>query len=151
VSEVASGYDVLITATFIFGLALISLSMALSTLFQDSKLAPQVGMFLLLLPSSMFFYVFSQRAKFLAIGTLSNQLFPLTYLAPHFSFGVIMLEFYVKGGPESLLNLDVNVAWISLLCSIPLYLLAYMYLDAVIPNAYGIRESPLFCLKCRQT
>jgi ATP-binding cassette subfamily A (ABC1) protein 3 len=68
---------------------------------------------------------------------------------PNFSFSVIMLEFYIKGGPKLLFGLDVTVAWWSLVLATPFYLLVYMYLDGIIPNAFGIRESPLFCFKCR--
>lgn len=55
-SKVGAGYDVLFSAIFFFGLALVAMSMALTTLFSDSKLSPQVGMYLLLLPTSIFFY-----------------------------------------------------------------------------------------------
>jgi hypothetical protein len=58
-----------------------------------------------------------------------------------------MLEFYIRGGPKILLGLDVNVAWWCLGLATPFYLLLYMYLDGIIPNAYGIRESLCFCLK----
>lgn len=52
-----------------FGLALISLSMTLSTFFRDSKLAPQVGMTILMLPTSVFFYVLTN-----SITKLDSQL-----------------------------------------------------------------------------
>lgn len=85
---------------FLFGLALISLAMALTTLFTDSKLSPQVGMYLLLLPTSIFFFMISQRISIFGhTDTLAYRLFPLTYIMPNFSFSVIMLEFYIKGGP----------------------------------------------------
>jgi MFS superfamily sulfate permease-like transporter len=85
---------------FLFGLALISLSMALTTLFTDSKLSPQVGMYLLMLPTSIFFFMISQRISIFGNSdTLAYRLFPLTYIMPNFSFSVIMLEFYIKGGP----------------------------------------------------
>lgn len=51
----------LVAAITLFGSALISISMALTTLFTDSKLSPQVGMYLLLLPSSIFFYMITNR------------------------------------------------------------------------------------------
>lgn len=46
-----------------------------------------------------------------------------------------------------LLGLNVNLAWWCLGLSTPFYLLVYMYLDGVIPNAFGIRESLCFCFK----
>lgn len=58
-----------------------------------------------------------------------------------------MLEFYIRGGPKLLLGLDVNVAWWCLGLATPFYLIIYMYLDGIIPNAFGIRESLCFCFK----
>lgn len=46
-----------------------------------------------------------------------------------------------------MLDLNINVAWISLFLVTPLYIILYMYLDAIMPNAFGIRESCCFCLK----
>lgn len=139
-------------AIFFFGLALISLSMTLTTLFTDSKLAPQVGMYLLLLPTSLFFYAETKRMDILPPfdDSLAYRLFPLTYLMPHFSFSVVMLQFYIKGGPQLLLHLNVDLAWYCLIGATPFYLLVYMYMDGVIPNAFGIRESCCFCFKCRR-
>ena len=48
------------------------------------------------------------------------------------------------------MGLDVTYAWIALTTSIPLYFLMYMYLDAIIPNEFGIAMSPCFCLKKRK-
>jgi len=66
---------------------------------------------------------------------------------PNFSFSVIMLEYYIKGAPKVLLGLDVTLAWWCLGLATPFYLMIYMYLDGVIPNAYGIRENLCFCCK----
>lgn len=108
-------------------------------------------MYLLLLPTSIFFYVMTQRMSIFERpgheDTLAEKLFPLTYLMPNFSFSVIMLQFYIKGGPQILMGLDVNVAWYCLIAATPFYLLVYMYLDGIIPNAFGIRENLCFCFK----
>jgi hypothetical protein len=58
---IGAGPKVLFGSVILFGLALISISMALTTLFTDSKLSPQVGMYLLLLPTSIYFYVMTNR------------------------------------------------------------------------------------------
>ena len=87
----------------------------------------------------------------IAPDTLGYKLFPLTYLMPHFSFSVIMLQFYIEGGPKYLMHLDVDFAWYCLIGATPFYILLYMYMDGIIPNAFGISESLCFCLKCRRT
>lgn len=98
--SIGAGPKVLFGAVILFGFGLISIAMALTTLFTDSKLSPQVGMYLLLLPTSIFFYVMTNRMQLIGHpDTLGYKLFPLTYLMPNFSFSVIMLEFYIKGGP----------------------------------------------------
>lgn len=109
-------------------------------------------MYLLLLPTSIYFYAMTKRMDLLPPYTdsLGYQLFPLTYIMPHFSFSVVMLQFYMKGGPHWLLHLDVDFAWYCLLAATPFYIFLYMYLDGIIPNAFGIRESCCFCLKCRR-
>lgn len=63
-NPIGAGPKMLYGSIFLFGLALISLAMALTTLFTDSKLAPQVGMYLLLLPTSIFFFMITNRISF---------------------------------------------------------------------------------------
>ena len=108
-------------------------------------------MYLLLLPTSIFFYVITNRMQ--EIGqekSFGYKVFPLTYLMPNFSFSVIILEYFIKGGPKFLLGLDVTLAWWCLGLATPFYILLYMYLDGVIPNAYGIRENFCFCVRSRK-
>jgi ABC-type transport system involved in multi-copper enzyme maturation permease subunit len=63
---------VLFLGTILFGLALMSLSMVLSTIFTDSKLSAQVGMFLLLLPTSIYLFCISQRLQAVALNKQSS-------------------------------------------------------------------------------
>ena len=48
-----------------------------------------------------------------------------------------------------LLQLDVRVAWAALFLATPVYLALYAYLDAIMPNNFGIRQSCCFCVKRR--
>ena len=72
------------------------------------------------------------------------------YVCPNFSFGVILLDFYIKDGAKTILNLNVGVAWACLTISIPAYLALYAYMDAILPNTFGIRESCCFCCRKRK-
>ena len=47
----------------------------------------------------------------------------------------------------SILDLNVKVAWVCLILATPVYVGLYMYLDAIMPNVYGIRQSCCFCFK----
>ena len=94
---IAGSLKIVLFATILFGFALIAFSMTLSTLFSDSKLSPQIGMYILLLPTSVYFYVMPNRINVIERfnPTLGYKLFPLCYLMPNFSFSVIMLDFYI--------------------------------------------------------
>ena len=98
-------------------------------------------MFLILLPTSIYLFCISQRLQTVILNKQSSgyQAFQLTYILPNFSFGIILLDFYINGGPALILDLNVNVAWYSLLLTTPVYVALYMYLDAIMPNVYGIR------------
>jgi hypothetical protein len=45
------------------------------------------------------------------------------------------------------MEIDVTYAWIALILQPFVYFLIYLYLDSVIPNAFGISKGWLFCLR----
>ena len=51
--------SVLFVGTILYGLALMSFSMVITTIFTDSKLSAQAGMFVLLLPTSVYLFCIS--------------------------------------------------------------------------------------------
>ncbi len=63
---------VLFLGTILFGLALMSLSMIISTIFTDSKLSAQVGMFIIMLPTSIYLFCISQRLQAVALNQQSS-------------------------------------------------------------------------------
>lgn len=71
----------------------------------------------------------------------------VAYILPHFSFGIVILDFFTRGAALALFGIKVAYAWLALVFSIPLYLGLYFYLDAIIPNEYGIAISCCFCLR----
>ena len=73
-------------------------------------------------------------------------LFQIGYVLPHFSFSIVFLEFLTKGG-ASAIGFNVALAWITLILQTPLYLTLYLYLDAIVPNRFGIALKCCFCLK----
>lgn len=138
-----------------FGNALVTLSMAFSTIFQDSKIAGMVGSFVVFLPVSFFIFAVVQRMSHLikVISLLEPassgfQWFQLTYLLPHFSFGVISADFFSGGNAQLLLGVDPTWAWVALILTTPAYILLYVYLDQVIPNEFGISKPCLY--PCRK-
>jgi len=149
---------VLLIALIFNGLSLVSLSLLMSTFLFDSKVASQIGTFILFLPCSVFLFSFVtvvvQYTLHLvadALDTtddefLGHYLFQIGYILPHFSFGIVFLEFLTKGG-ATLLGFNVVFAWISLILQTPIYLALYLYFDAVVPNQFGIALKCCFCCK----
>ena len=81
--------------------------------------------------------------------------FEFMYWFPAFPFGRLLLEFLIDhGGPmfffQLIVPLDEWKAWTALLITIPTYFIAFVYFDAIIPNAYGIASPWCFCIsECR--
>merc|ERR1712176_969322 len=106
---------VLLIALIFNGLSLISLSLFMSSFFHDSKVATQIGIFILFVPCSIFLFSIVTVITQMLIHWFSSVLeltddqftghyyFQIGYVLPHFSFGVIFLEFLTKGG-ASILN-----------------------------------------------
>jgi hypothetical protein len=44
-------------------------------------------------------------------------------------------------------SLSLPFAWAALIVATPFWIFAYTYLDAVMPNTYGVRRHPCFCCK----
>lgn len=68
---------------------------------------------------------------------------------PHFSFGIVLLDYFTAGVANELLDVSSTFAMVCLIVSIPVYIGLYMYLDAVIPNEFGIAKTCCFCLRKR--
>jgi hypothetical protein len=167
----------LIFAVLLFACSLLSMSMTISSLFTDSKLSAQVGPLMLLFPSSIAMAIvvskLAPNMEILAnnkvmeecclVGSTccdpdyipqeikSADAIYCGYFIPHFPFTVAMLDFFFEDGAKNLLGLSSSVAYMCLgICSVFYYFL-YEYLDAIIPNAYGIKKGCCCCLTyCRK-
>lgn len=121
--------------------------MALSTLCKNSKISLSIAFWLLLFTFSIYIYFLSNRLSDIVENKNTTQYFTIGYILPNFSFGIILAEFYIKGGAQSIFNLDIATAWLALGLSIPFYTCLYLYLDGIVLNSYGERKNYLFCLK----
>ena len=130
----------------------------MSSFFHDSKVATQIGIFILFVPCSIFLFSIVTVITQMLLHWFSTVLeltddsfnghyyFQIGYILPHFSFGVIFLEFLTKGG-ATVLDFNVAVAWITLILQTPVYLALYLYFDAIVPNQFGIALKCCFCLR----
>jgi len=89
-------------SVLLYGLALMSVALFLTTIFTDSKLSAQVGIYILMFPTSIFLYCVSRRLTISSIDTPNtydgNPLFQFSYIIPNFSFGVILIDYYIHDG-----------------------------------------------------
>ncbi len=136
-------------ALLLFGSGLLTMTMSISTVFTDSKLSVQIGTFLLFLPVSTFFCCLVAVIMQNDVGkhNYGSNFLQIGYLLPQFSFGVIILDGFFTNGAKTFLDLNVIPAWICLFLSTPCYFGLYVYLDSIIPNAFGIRLECCFCCK----
>ncbi|KRX06128.1 P-loop containing nucleoside triphosphate hydrolase [Pseudocohnilembus persalinus] len=120
---------------FLYLIASVHQSFALSPFFNNSKLAGEIGTFIMTL-SSLFYYlvVFGYQSKFLFILVC---LIP----QPAISFAIMSEKDAIQS------NIDTDLAFKMLIFDIFIYFLLYLYFEEVFPNEYGIKRAPLFFTK----
>lgn len=92
----------LFVAIFLFGLAMIAMTLACSTLFHDSKIAGQISFFIIFLPLSLFLLAIVDGTNKATVAIIKQEVFSYAwiqagYIMPHFSFGIIVLEYFSGG------------------------------------------------------
>ena len=115
--------------------------MALSTLLSDSKLAIQMAPLILFAPGSIATLLVSfSFGNWFITGSpfILGWVFKLLYFLPQMPFAVLMSEYFRPHSAEDVLGVTLAGAWVAAIL-VPIgYFLLYFYLDAIIPNAYGI-------------
>jgi len=163
----------------LYGFANIAFFMTVSTFFSDAKLASQNGLLLTIIPASLFLYFMTSKVLGLnnlvtPITDVSdlNHTYGWVYaiiwipIVPCFHLVIsytdpvtsVFAKAYCTNGFGVTMNcgliqahhIPTWVSWTALIVEIPLWYLAYLYFDSVIPNTYGIAKSPCFCLKRSQ-
>jgi ABC-type microcin C transport system permease subunit YejB len=72
--------------------------MALSALCKNSKISLSIGFWLIMFTFSIYIYFLSNRLSDIVENKSTTQYFTIGYILPNFSFGIILAEFYIKGG-----------------------------------------------------
>jgi len=145
----------------LIGLNLVAVCMCMSTFFTDSKLSVQLGTILLFFPVALMFYstLATCAASITAIFTFTpyygEQWLQLGYILPHYTFGFTLLDFLVDHGAPAvvfrvILPTNMTRVWYANVATIFFYIGLYVYLDAVIPNKYGVTQDWCFCLPCKR-
>jgi len=122
----------------------IPFAMSLSTFFDDSKVAAYMGQLFLILPMILFITLVQNESKWI-YAFYFIPLFPacsiLVYLTTPRNLAITLIF-----DPS---YISMPASWGMLVVSTPLWILAYLYLDSVLPSEYGIQKHPLFCLRSR--
>lgn len=111
--------------------------MSLSTFFQDSKVAGQVGGILLSVPVILFLQLLTTQSKLIYVFFFIPSMPAMTLIVK-----------LTTATDTSLIPIDVTaldpsyisypIAWGSLILSIFVWFYIYIYLDSVMPSEYGI-------------
>ena len=122
-------------AMILNGISMTFFSMALTTLFSDSKISVQLGSLALVLPLALFIGLMN-------IDKVNPWRLYFGYFLPQFPTTVIVADM-----ADSTININLTVAWVVSVIQAPLYFLLYVYMDQVMPDTYGISKSCCFCLR----
>jgi len=124
-------------------LAVIPFAMTLSTFFNDSKVGSSMGYLILIIPMIICIWLIQDGNPliyyfyWIPIFPTSRLLINLT--TPHF-LEDSKITFHCS-------NLSVPAAWIVLALLIPLWFMAFLYFESVMPSENGIQKHPLFCFR----
>ena len=127
------------------------MSLVLQNFFTDPKLASISAGFILFLPAGV--------ALLALIGPVSsitkedfeaNNWVQYLYFLPTFPFEVVLTSIFAAEGQPDLFETSSEVAWVVLVLLTPCYYFLHIYLESVIPDAYGINESCCFCFRRKQ-
>ena len=130
----------LFAATWLLGLNFLGMCLVLQNFFSSPKLAPMLGPVILFLPTGV--------ALFAALGQLvsgiQNTWIQYMFWLPTFPYEVIICALFQPG--NNFFVVPTWVAWVTLVVLTPLYFLVHLWLEAIIPDAYGITKPCCFCL-----
>ena len=133
-------------AVFVYSVASIPFCMSISTLFNDGRLANQVGSMLLFLPMLLVLYYLNQTD---ANGNpTNNTTLYWFYWIPTIPSALIFLHLADNDyNPMKVSQYNETSMWLALVGNSFLWFMIYRYLDAIIPSEFGIQKHWLFCLK----
>ena len=120
--------------------------MLLQNFFKNPQLVPMVVPFVFFVPTGV--------ALTIILGpTLSgevNDWMQYLFFFPTFPFSVAAVDLLDKSGIEYF-EVSSGVAWFFLIIQCPVYYLLHLYVEAIVPDNYGIKKSCCFCFSaCRK-
>ena len=68
---------------------------------------------------------------------------------PTFPFEVVVTSIFQPNMVEYWFQVSAGLCWATLVLLTPIYFLLHIYLEAIMPNAYGVTETCCFCFRKR--
>ena len=94
------------------------------------------------------FFIPTGLAMTIVLGPIlsgeKNDYVQYLYFFPQFPFTVIMVNLLDNTGLE-FFEVSDGISWFFLIISTPLYFLAHLYVEAIMPDNYGISSKCCFC------
>ena len=94
------------------------------------------------------FFIPTGLAMTIVLGPIlsgeKNDYVQYLYFFPQFPFTVIMVNLLDTTGLE-FFEVSDGVSWFFLIISTPVYFLAHLYVEAIMPDNYGISSKCCFC------
>jgi len=137
----------LFLAVWLLAVDMLGVSLVLQNFFSDSKLAAICAPFALFLPTGVAMLGIIQPA----VNGSPNNWVQYLFWIPTFPFEVVLTSIFQPNTVEFFFQESPAWAWTALVLLTPLYFLLHIYLEAIIPNAYGINSPCCFCLRRKRS
>ena len=125
----------------------LGLSLVAQNMFKDVKLASICAPFMLFLPTGV-----ALLCVITPITTGSpNTWVQYLYFLPTFPFEVILADIFQIPGSMVYFETSPTIAWVVLAIQTPIYFFIHIYLDAIIPDSYGVTQTCFYCCKRRRS
>lgn len=130
-------------AIWLLAVDMLGLSLVIQNFFTDPKLAAICAPFLLFLPTGI-----AMLGIITPVTTLEpNNWIQYLFFLPTFPFEVILTSVFQPEQQSFFFVVSAGWAWASLVLLCPIYFFIHIYLEAIIPDAYGVTESCCFCIR----
>lgn len=141
-SEVIDAADMaaIFFSLWFYSLGMLSLTMVLSNFFSNSKLVNMVLNVILFIPTGI------AMTAIIAPGQtgIANEWIQYMFWIPNFPWTVIFIN-TIKTTPFEYFTATNEVAWVCLVVQVPIWFLIHLYLEAILPDNYGISKPCCFC------
>ena len=138
----------LFAATWLLAVDYLGLSLVVQNFFQDPKLAALCAPFLLFMPTGIALLGIIGPVASMTRGMfVQNNWVQYLFMLPTFPFEVVLSDIFAPNVGYPFFTVDAKWAWAALVLLTPIYYFIHIYLEAVLPDAYGITESCCFCIR----